>query len=66
MCVLRWHREGAYSHLCNEKDRKTLEAVQAFNPYDLYSKSDEPCEAEKLRPYYEGLIAKFFPPMINW
>ncbi|KAG2088650.1 inositol oxygenase [Suillus cothurnatus] len=61
-----WHREGAYTHLMNEKDRVALEAVRAFNPYDLYSKSDEPCDTEKLRPYYEGLIAKFFPSEIDW
>lgn len=50
----------------NEKDQKTLDAVRAFNPYDLYSKSDEPSDVEELRPYYESLIAKFFPPVINW
>jgi len=61
-----WHREGAYAHLTNEKDAKTLEAVRAFNPYDLYSKNDAPCDVEKLRPYYEALIAKFFPAEINW
>ncbi|TDL25296.1 DUF706-domain-containing protein [Rickenella mellea] len=61
-----WHRENAYCHLANEKDEKILAAVRAFNPYDLYSKSDEPCDAVKLRPYYESLIAKFFPPVINW
>ncbi|KAI0063850.1 DUF706-domain-containing protein [Artomyces pyxidatus] len=61
-----WHREGAYAHLTNEKDQKALAAVQAFNPYDLYSKCNEPVDAAKLRPYYEGLIAKFFPPVLNW
>ena len=61
-----WHREGAYMHLCNENDTKVLDAVKAFNPYDLYSKSDEPCDPVALRPYYEGLIAKFFPSIINW
>ena len=61
-----WHREGAYSHLTNEKDLKTLEAVRAFNPYDLYSKSNEPCDIEKLKAYYQTLIAKFFPPVLNW
>lgn len=50
----------------NEKDHAALEAVRAFNPYDLYSKSDEPCNVEKLRPYYEDLIAKFFPPELDW
>ncbi|KAH6918182.1 inositol oxygenase [Coprinopsis sp. MPI-PUGE-AT-0042] len=61
-----WHREGAYRHLTNEKDEKVLAAVQAFNPYDLYSKSDEPMDVEKLRPYYQGLIAKFFPAELDW
>ncbi|KDR79887.1 hypothetical protein GALMADRAFT_136471 [Galerina marginata CBS 339.88] len=61
-----WHREGAYSHLTNEKDIQILEAVKAFNPYDLYSKSDKPCNVEELRPYYQNLIAKFFPPVLDW
>lgn len=61
-----WHREGAYSHLCNEADKKALAAVRAFNPYDLYSKSDEPVDPKKLKPYYQGLIAKFFPPVLDW
>ncbi|KAI0038089.1 DUF706-domain-containing protein [Auriscalpium vulgare] len=61
-----WHREGAYSHLMNEKDEKALAAVRVFNPYDLYSKSNEPIDVEKLRPYYQGLIAKFFPETLNW
>jgi len=61
-----WHRENAYSDLMNEKDTKTLAAVRAFNPYDLYSKSDEPSDVEALRPYYESLIAKYFPAVINW
>ena len=61
-----WHREGAYRHLTNEKDEKILACVRAFNPYDLYSKSDAPCDPVKLRPYYEGLTAKFFPSEIEW
>ena len=61
-----WHREGAYAHLTNERDAQALAAVRAFNPYDLYSKSDEPVNPERLRPYYEGLIDKFFPREIDW
>ncbi len=33
----------------NEHDKKMLEAVRAFNPYDLYSKSDEVPDTEKLK-----------------
>lgn len=44
-----WHREGAYRWMMNEKDHKMLEAVKAFNPYDLYSKSDDMPKAEDLK-----------------
>jgi len=45
---------------------KALEAVRAFNPYDLYSKSDEPVDVSKLRPYYENLLSQYFPPQVEW
>jgi len=61
-----WHREGAYAHLTNEHDAQALAAVKAFNPYDLYSKTDAPCDVEKLRPYYQNLIAKYCPPLLDW
>jgi len=61
-----WHREGAYSHLTNERDQRALEAVRAFNPYDLYSKSDDRVDPEKLKPYYQRLISKYFPSVIAW
>ncbi len=60
------HREGAYNHLMNSRDREMFEWVRKFNPYDLYSKTPERPNAEKLRPYYEGLIAKFFPAQVAW
>ncbi len=61
-----WHREGAYGHLMNDKDRGMLPWVQKFNPYDLYSKSAAPPDVAELKPYYEDLIADFFPPKIAW
>lgn len=61
-----WHREGAYDHLCNEKDREMMYWVNEFNRYDLYSKSDSAPDTVKLRPYYEALIAEFFPKQIRW
>ena len=58
------HREGAYDHLLNAEDRKYLNAVRAFNPYDLYTKAAERPDVEKLRPFYEELWNEFFPPQL--
>jgi inositol oxygenase len=60
------HREGAYSHLMNSKDQRRMNWVRRFNPYDLYSKGHAPPDVRKLRPFYEDLIAEFFPPKIAW
>jgi inositol oxygenase len=60
------HREGAYSHLMNEHDRDLFASVRAFNPYDLYSKSDTRPDVERLKPFYQELIAEYFPPVLSW
>ncbi len=60
------HREGAYQHLMNAKDRKMFDAVRDFNPYDLYSKSDVKPSLAELKPYYEDLLTEFFPSQIAW
>ena len=44
-----WHTGGAYMEFMNEHDWKMLEAVKAFNPYDLYSKSDDIPSIELLK-----------------
>lgn len=59
-----WHSEGAYKYLMNEKDKKMLKCVQAFNPYDLYSKTDIKYDIDELKPYYIELIDEFFPNKI--
>jgi inositol oxygenase len=61
-----WHREGEYAYLTTAHDREMLEWVKAFNPYDLYTKSHEKPHVDKLRPFYEELIAEFFPAKVNW
>ena len=61
-----WHRESEYDHLCDARDRGMLKWVQAFNPYDLYTKSHEKPDAKKLRPFYEELIAEYFPAKVRW
>jgi inositol oxygenase len=40
--------------------------VQAFNPYDLYSKSESAPDVAALRPYYQGLINRYLPAKIAW
>ncbi len=60
------HREGAYTHLLDDRDREMLEWVRRFNPYDLYSKSDSRPSLDTLRPFYEDLVAEFFPSKIRW
>ena len=55
------HREGAYEYLMNDEDREYFKWVKLFNPYDLYSKAPVPPDSKSLRPYYEGLIAKYLP-----
>jgi inositol oxygenase len=56
-----WHREGEYDRLCDDHDREMLPWAKKFNVYDLYSKSPEPPNWEKLRPYYSDLIQEYLP-----
>jgi inositol oxygenase len=60
------HREDAYPHLMNAHDREMFAWVRAFNPYDLYTKSPERPGVAALRPFYEELIAEYFPPVLQW
>ncbi len=61
-----WHKENEYGWLTNEHDRDMLAWVQAFNPYDLYSKTVVRPDVAGLTPYYQELIAEFFPEQIDW
>ena len=61
-----WHRERAYDFLMDASDAERLAWVQRFNPYDLYSKSQAPPDFDRLRPYYEDLVADFLPPQLDW
>ena len=60
------HRHGAYRHLMTSHDVKMFEWVNQFNPYDLYSKGAEKPKLKELKPFYEDLIAEFFPAEIDW
>lgn len=61
-----WHREGSYRWFMDSKDEKMLRAVQEFNPFDLYTKSNEAPDVKKLEPMYREMIAKYFPAEIRW
>jgi len=72
LAVIRWHsfyaahRDRAYDFLLRGADRALLDAVRAFNPYDLYSKSPERPDLARLRPYYEDLVAEWLPAELQW
>lgn len=61
-----WHREGEYDHLCDDHDREMMKWVNLFNPYDLYSKSPEPPDWDKLKGYYTELIEKYLPKTLKF
>ena len=60
------HQHGAYRHLMNQHDEEMFEWVRKFNPYDLYSKGAERPSVTELRPYYEDLVAEYFPAQLDW
>ena len=60
------HREGGYDYLMNDRDHEMFEWVKKFNPYDLYSKSSEKPDPKQLRPYYQGIIDKYFPSQVSF
>jgi inositol oxygenase len=60
------HRHGAYTHLMSPRDEEMFEWVRKFNSYDLYSKGAVKPNTKELKPFYEDLIAEFFPNEIDW
>ncbi|HTD66176.1 MAG TPA: inositol oxygenase family protein [Candidatus Limnocylindria bacterium] len=60
------HRERDYEYLMNDKDKAMFDQVRTFNPYDLYTKSHEKPDVNKLRPFYDELIAEYFPAKLAW
>jgi len=72
LCMLRYHsfypahKHGAYRHLMNDRDEQMFHWVRKFNPYDLYSKGRERPNLREILPFYEDLIAEYFPAQIDW
>lgn len=60
------HRHGAYRHLMNDHDEEMFQWVRKFNPYDLYSKGGSRPKLDEVKPYYEDLVAEYFPAQIRW
>ncbi len=60
------HREAAYDFLLSPRDHELLAWVRHFNRYDLYSKSRERPDRERLLPYYRELVAALLPPVLSW
>jgi inositol oxygenase len=60
------HRERAYGHLMDDRDREMFRWVRKFNRYDLYTKTDQRPDLDQLLPRYERLVAQFFPEELQW
>jgi inositol oxygenase len=60
------HRDGAYGHLMDARDRALLPWVRRFSAFDLYSKGEAPPDVAALRPYYEDLVAELVPSSLAW
>ncbi|KAG5684948.1 hypothetical protein PVAND_014155 [Polypedilum vanderplanki] len=61
-----WHSSGDYQHLLKDEDEETKRWVLIFNRYDLYTKSTKVPDIEALWPYYEKLIEKYVPGVLEW
>eukprot|EP00088_Acartia_fossae_P027724 TRINITY_DN28451_c0_g1_i1.p1 TRINITY_DN28451_c0_g1~~TRINITY_DN28451_c0_g1_i1.p1 ORF type:complete len:282 (-),score=81.62 TRINITY_DN28451_c0_g1_i1:118-849(-) len=61
-----WHTGNDYKFLESEKDKEILDWVLEFNKYDLYTKSADVPDIEKLKPYYQSLIDKYLPGLIDF
>uniref|UniRef100_A0A6Q2Y973 Inositol oxygenase n=1 Tax=Esox lucius TaxID=8010 RepID=A0A6Q2Y973_ESOLU len=61
-----WHSHGDYMHLCDDSDLRFLPWVREFNKFDLYTKTAELPDVENLKPYYQSLIDKYCPGVLNW
>uniref|UniRef100_A0A7N8WZ94 Inositol oxygenase n=1 Tax=Mastacembelus armatus TaxID=205130 RepID=A0A7N8WZ94_9TELE len=61
-----WHSHGDYMHLCSDKDLHMLPWVKEFNKFDLYTKTTNLPDIDKLKPYYQSLIDKYCPGILKW
>jgi len=60
------HQKGAYQHLMTERDKELIKWLKEFQKFDLYSKLPDKPNMEELLPYYQKLINKYFPAILDW
>ncbi|XP_030378585.1 inositol oxygenase [Scaptodrosophila lebanonensis] len=61
-----WHNGGDYKHFEAPEDAETKKWVLIFNRYDLYTKSETVPDIESLWPYYQSLIDKYLPGVLEF
>jgi inositol oxygenase len=61
-----WHTGNDYDYFTNDFDQQMLPWVREFNKFDLYSKCDDAPDVEALMPYYQSLIDKYIPGVLEW
>lgn len=68
--IIRYHsfkalQKGGYRHLLSPRDHEMLPWLTLFKKYEE-DHSLEELDWISLRPYYEALVAEFFPPVLTW
>lgn len=55
-----YHDKNEYKQFESEKDKNMLNALQTFNKYDLYSKSNKEINIKEIKQYYSSIFYKYF------
>jgi len=40
--------------------------IKIYSQYDLYTKSADVPNVEKIKPYYQSLVDKYIPGILEW
>ena len=54
-----WHSGGSYENLMQPRDYRYRDWVREFNRYDLYTKSQQTLDPERLRARYQPIIERY-------
>jgi inositol oxygenase len=60
-----WHSENEYRYLMDNYDHTLLEWINDFNRFDLYSKTEKFILTDEIVNYYNDLINKYIPDLLN-